>query len=204
MPLSNSAPDTSPQIYSTLTKLRSLSQTDIQAAWHGSPASSINHQPPWTQDWSTWPLVALNDRHHIAWPRGKTPLWLHQRLTWPASLQGYPLQGMSARLALRWWADQAEVYINGQLAHSGDIFDCWTRVELTGAVVPGEAVEVSLKLLSPGHDEGALVKSQLEFEAANVNYPEPAFVADELTVLATYLTAFAQSISLKWWMLWGG
>jgi alpha-mannosidase len=133
----------------------------------------------------------LNDRRHIAWPKGKTPLWLHQRFTWPEHLQGYPLQDMVAKLALRWWAEQAEIYINGQLAHTGDIFDCWTRVELTEAVIPGESVEVSLKLLSPGHDNGALVKSQLEFEITNSPCPEPAFVADELAVLTTYLAEFA-------------
>jgi alpha-mannosidase len=106
-------------------------------------------------------------------------------------LGGYPVAWLSAKLALRWWAELAEIYVNGQLAHTGDIFDCWTRVDLSESVQPGESVEVALKLVSPGHDEGALVKSELVFESLDVANPEPAFVADELAVLETYLRQFA-------------
>ncbi len=191
MSSSNTSLAASHQIHETLRKLRSLSQQDVQTTWYVAPEPQPHGQPPWGQDWTTWPQAALNDRHHIAWPQGKRLLWLHQRFTWPEHLQGYPLQGMGAKLALRWWADQADIYVNGELVHTGDIFDCWTRVALAEAVIPGETVELSLKLLSPGHDAGALVKSQLEFESADSTRPEPAFIADELAVLTTYLSEFA-------------
>ena len=207
----------SPQIVRVLEQLRGLSRRDVQGIWHGfledgphlRPLSQDPHPRPLSQGGEgrldphprplsqggegreEWPLVKLNGRQHIAWERGRRVLWLHQRLTWPEDLGGYPLAGLSARLALRWWAELAEIYVNGQLVHTGDIFDCWTRVSLSEAVKPGESVEVMLKLVSPGHDEGALVKSELVFESQDEANPEPAFVADELTVLETYLRQFA-------------
>ncbi|HZG37148.1 MAG TPA: alpha-mannosidase [Nodosilinea sp.] len=174
-------------ILAVLDRLRSLSQKDVRPTWHRCPASATQTVP--TGEWQTWPLATLNDRDHIPWPQGHVPLGLHQRFTWPADLNGYPLAGLTARLALRWWAHQADIFVNGELVQSGDIFDCWTRIVLTEAVVPGEWVDVSLRLLSPGHDEGALVQAELVFETAG-DCPEPSFVADELAVLATYLTQF--------------
>jgi len=181
-----------PSISNTITRLRSLSQQDVQGFWHRCPEDISTLSLPLPEmDWQSWPKSSLNDRHHIAWQRGKVPLWLHQRFTWPTELNGYPIQGHSAKLALRWWADQAELYINGQLAHTGDIFDCWTRLDLTDHVIPGQTVDVTLKLLSPGHDDGALVHSLLIFESNDPNQPEPGFVADELAVLEIYAAKFA-------------
>ncbi|NMF85215.1 alpha-mannosidase [Nodosilinea sp. P-1105] len=189
MPFSDQAQAVNPALHQTLNRLRHLSQCPVQATWHQAPASTAS--PPTDSPWQGWPLAQLNHRDHMAWARGQVPLWLHQRFTWPTDLHGYPLQGLCARLALRWWADQAEVYVNGNLVHTGDIFDCWTRLGLTAQVVPGAWVDVSLKLVSPGHDEGALVTAQLVFESPDWETPEPSFVADELTVLATYLRQFA-------------
>lgn len=179
-------------ILTQINRLRSLSQQDVQETWRSGPDRHLGFDQPLPptacQD---WPLASVNERHHIAWSRGQVPLWLHQRLVWPEHLNGYPLKGLSARLALRWWADLAEVYVNGELVQTGDIFDCWTRVLLTPQVVPGQAVDVALKLLSPGHDDGALVTSRLVFESGQATRPEPGFVADELAVLQVYLTQFA-------------
>ncbi|MBD2426930.1 alpha-mannosidase [Phormidium sp. FACHB-1136] len=183
---------TSPQIASVLEKLRDLSRRDVQGGWH---LSRSPHPRPPSQGGEggleKWPLVAVNGRGHVAWQQGRRVLWLHQRLIWPQDLGGYPVVGLSAKLALRWWAEGAEIYVNGQLAHTGDIFDCWTRINLSESVKPGESVEVALKLVSPGHDDGALVKSELVFESLDEANPEPAFVADELAVLETYLRQFA-------------
>ncbi|MGF1569237.1 MAG: alpha-mannosidase [Nodosilinea sp.] len=192
MPPTDSSPALSEQISECLARLRHLSQQDVQATWHrGLEATALSPSPPLSETGETWPLSSLNDRHHIVWPKGKLPLWLYQRFVWPEHLQGYPLAGLTARLALRWWANHAEIYVNGQLVQTGDIFNCWTRIELTERVIPGQAIEVALKLLSPGHDEGALVQSQLVFESAEGHPPEPGFVADELAVLEAYLTQFA-------------
>ncbi|MFH7243996.1 MAG: alpha-mannosidase [Spirulina sp.] len=162
---------------------------------HPQPLGSRNpHPQPLSQGGEggeEWSLVEVNGRGHVAWERGRRVLWLHQRFTWSEDLGGYPLAGLAAKLALRWWAELAEIYVNGTLAHTGDIFDCWTRIDLSESVNPGESVEVMLKLISPGHDEGALVKSELVFESLDEANPEPAFVADELAVLETYLRQFA-------------
>jgi alpha-mannosidase len=206
MPLSLNSSAPPSQIDRTVEKLRGLSQQNVQATWHSvdphpQPLSQEGegswspHPQPLSQEGEgrleDWLRVEVNGRGHIAWGRGRQVLWLHQRFTWPEDLGGYPLAGLSAKLALRWWAELAEIYVNGQLIHMGDIFDCWTRVSLSDAVIPGHLVEVALKLTSPGHDEGALVKSELVFESQDEANPEPAFVADELAVLTTYLRQFA-------------
>ncbi|MFQ4135192.1 alpha-mannosidase [Nodosilinea sp. PGN35] len=179
-----------PQILAPLDRLRHLSQLDVRHTWHRRLRAGESREVPLGSAWQAWPLAPLNDRRHIAWPQGKVPLDLHQRFTWPTDLNGYPVQGLTARLALRWWADQADIFVNGELVQTGDIFDCWTRIGLTDCVVPGAAVDVTLKLLSPGHDAGALVQAELAFESLAGDCPEPSFVADELAVLATYLTQF--------------
>ncbi|MEB3290579.1 MAG: glycoside hydrolase family 38 C-terminal domain-containing protein [Leptolyngbya sp.] len=181
------------QIDHTVKTLRGLSRHNVQGRWQAHRGDS---PPPWplspgAEGGAAGALMTVNQRGHVAWERGRRVLWLYQRFTWPENLGGYPLAGLSAKLALRWWAELAEIYINGDLAHTGDIFDCWTRVDLAAAVKPGESAEVVLKLISPGHDEGALVKSELVFEALDEAQPEPAFVADEIAVLAIYLKQFA-------------
>ncbi|WP_017299580.1 alpha-mannosidase [Nodosilinea nodulosa] len=192
MPPATVCPALPQQILNTCDRLRSLSQRDVRSTWHCGPIPSPPINPS-ENTWQTWPLAPLSDRGHITWPQGNVPLWLHQRFPWPADLNGYPLEGLTARLALRWWANRADIFIHGEHVQTGDIFDCWTRIVLTEAVVPGEWVDVSLKLLSPGHDQGALVQAELVFETAAENCPEPGFVADELEVLATYLAQFDPS-----------
>ncbi|MBE9140631.1 alpha-mannosidase, partial [Nodosilinea sp. LEGE 07088] len=187
MPPATVANPTPAQILNTLDRLRALSQRDVIGPWHHSLTGA--DVPPAVTVCGTWPLVTPNDRHHISWPQGQMPLGLYQRFTWPQTLNGYPIQGLTARLALRWWANHADIFVDGTHVQSGDIFDCWTRVLLTDCVVPGESVDVFLHLLSPGHDEGALVQAELVFEAEG-DCPEPGFVADELAVLATYLAQY--------------
>ncbi|PSN77842.1 alpha-mannosidase, partial [filamentous cyanobacterium CCP4] len=190
MSLATACPVLPQSILDALDRLRALSQKDVRDTWHQSFSLPEMQTIPSGDVGQTWPLATLDDRSYITWPRGNVPLWLRQRFTWPTDLNGYPLEGLTARLALRWWANQADIFVNGELIQTGDIFDCWTRIVLSDRVVPGESVDVSLKLLSPGHDEGALVQAQLVFETVGDNCPEPGFVADELAVLATYLAQF--------------
>ncbi len=191
-------PATSPQILANLDRLRRLSQLDVRGTWHRSPSGAGDFETFSGDAGTDWPLAPLNDRGHVFWPQGKVPLGLHQRFTWPTDLNGYPLAGLRARLALRWWANRADIFVNGEHRQTGDIFDCWTRIVLTDSIVPGESVDVALQLLSPGHDQGALVQAELVFETVEGAWPEletelgpePGFVADELAVLATYLAHF--------------
>lgn len=179
-----------------LDRLRTLSQLDIQPGWQ--LAGGANVQSPWQlpqTDRQAWPIAPLNERGHVAWPQGHHVLWLCQTIDWSTldQLRDYPLDGLEVRLALHWWADQAEVFVDGERVQTGDLFDCFGRLRLQAK--PGEArgSELALRLVSPGHDPGALVRSQLVFERPASVLPEPGFVADELTVAGEYLSRFEPS-----------
>lgn len=173
-------------LQNTLTRLRQLNTQDIQSQWHQTleniALSSISDS---SVD-KHWARATLNKRHHIAWRKGFKVLWLYQKLTVPTHFYGYPLAGLTLRLALTWWAEDAQIFVDGILVQSGDLFECFTRICLSEGVKPGENFEVAIRLVSPGHDDGALVRSHLTYETpANQPTPEPSFIADELTVLAT-------------------
>jgi alpha-mannosidase len=165
-------------------RLRDLSQLVILPDWRLCRADGSV-----TADLSRWEAVSLNEKGQIAWERGRTEIWLGQRLAIPTQLQGYPLVGMSCRLALTWWAEVAQVFVDRVLVQEGDLFDHSPRILLTPAVVPGTTVDVRLRLVSPGHDIGALMRSKLVFESLAVS-PEPGWVADELMVMVKQAASF--------------
>jgi len=180
-------------------RLRHLTQTNIQAQWRYHPDLPIA-QATQPEAWQQWPIADLNARDYIAWAAGQQILWLSQRVVVPAQLQGYPLAGLALRLSLGWWADAAQVFVDGQLVQEGDLFDCFTRILLSLAVHAGDEFDLALRLVSPGHDPGALVRSLCLYEVSPVSdlqddliaFPvEPSFVADELAVLQHVLTTFA-------------
>ncbi|WP_414549324.1 alpha-mannosidase [Anabaena sp. CCY 0017] len=177
-------------ISATIDQLRSFCQVNVKSRWL-SQESDCNITGISSSNLSDWQLVQLNAKEHIAWTGGKKVLWLMQRFVVPENLHGYPLAGLSLRLALLWWADLAEIYVNGELVLEGDLFDCSPRVLLSQGVTPGEEFVVALRLVSPGHDFGALVRSLLVFESYNHHNPDPGFLADELAVLQVFLTRFA-------------
>ncbi len=176
-------------ISQAIEKLRSYVRVNISSTWQcweaDLPVADIS-----TCDFSDWSLAQLNAKEHIAWAGGQKVLWLVQKLVIPQDLDGYGLQGLSLRLALVWWADFAQVYVNGNLVLEGDLFDCSPRVLLSPAVTPGEEFIVALRLVSPSHCDGALVKSLLIYESTDENRPDPGFVADELAVMQRYLESF--------------
>ncbi|MFS0513499.1 alpha-mannosidase [Nostoc sp. UIC 10607] len=177
-------------ISQAIEQLRSFCQVNLQSTWLYQESDLIITDVV-AADLSHWQPVQLNAKEHIAWTGGKKVLWLVQRLVVPQDLQGYPLAGLSLRLALVWWADSAEIYVNGELVLEGDLFDCSPRVLLGRGVTPGEEFTVALRLVSPGHCDGALVRSLLVYESTVDNNPDPGFVADELAVLQLYLERFA-------------
>jgi alpha-mannosidase len=187
---SSTAEVCSQYIETAIARLRQLTQRDRQTDWRMSFEDadvSIQCDP---RQWSTWQPVTLNDRQHIAWPAGRQVLWLGQAIEMPESLADYPLAGFTVRLSMTWWAEQADVYVNGVLVQQGDLFDTSARVILTEALVPGESVAVAIRLVSPAHDAGALVRSQFLCEPSTCDLIDPGMVADELAVLQTYLSAF--------------
>jgi alpha-mannosidase len=176
----------------SLERLRQLSQLDLQTSWRYHLGEVAIAQATQSKTWQQWQTVSLNARQHVAWDKGRNVLWLGQSITVPETLQGYPLIGLTQRIALTWWAEAAQIFVNGELVQEGDLFDCSTRLLLNSAVQPGDTVDVAIRLVSPGHDDGALVLSRCLYERPDHQLdpcPEPGFVADELAVLQIYLAA---------------
>jgi alpha-mannosidase len=173
-------------------RLRRQTQHDCLPDWHyaaDDPADALN-----PKIWQTWGKISLNAKGHIPWTKGRQVLWLAQEISVPTALAGYPLAGLTLRLALTWWAEDAQIFVDGQLAQAGDLFDCVARIVLRERVQPGERIAVALRLVSPGHDDGALVRSRCLYERPDYGMepcPEPGFVADELDVVQHYVETFA-------------
>jgi alpha-mannosidase len=177
-------------ISTAIESLRSCCQVDILSNWRYQetdrvvtdfiPFSLTDGQP-----------VELNEKDHVSWKGGKQVLWLGQKFSVPQNLHNFPLAGLSLRVALVWWADAAEVYVNGKLSLTGDLFDASPRVLLSSSVSPGEEFTIVLRLVSPGHDNGALMRSLAIFESTDYDYPDAGFIADELAVTEILLNNFA-------------
>ena len=180
------------QITATLERLRQLTQISIQAGWRYWEGDLPIAEAVCSENWSTWTVAVLNNRDHLPWSKGRQVRWFSQVITVPTTLQGYPLAGLCLRLALLWWAEVAQVYVNGTLVQEGDLFDCAPRLLLSLQVKPGETIAIALRLVSPNHDDGALMKSVCHYEAPDADHPlEPSFIANELAVLHSFLAQFA-------------
>lgn len=169
-------------ISAAIARLRSCSQVDIQSNWHCCTSDLSIAEV--TQFGCNNSVAPLNLKGHIAW--STEVLWLVQQII-PQDLQMFSVEGLCLRLALTWWAESAQIYLNGCLIQEGDLFDCSTRVLLSPSVQPGQEITVALRLVSPAHDHGALVRSLCIYESTNDHYLEPGFIADELAVLQRYL-----------------
>lgn len=178
-----------PGVSDTILQLRQLTQTDVQSGWRCC-FDDLTLKQVTQLDWQNQAIGELNAKNHIAWSQGRKVVWLYQQWVLPKHLQAYPLQGLTLRMALTWWAEVAHVYVNGQLVQEGDLFDHSARVVLSAAATPGEVIWVAIRLVSPGHDDGALVRSRLIYES-DYETIDPGFVADELSVLQSYLAALA-------------
>ncbi|MFM7364703.1 MAG: alpha-mannosidase [Cuspidothrix sp.] len=177
-------------ISTAIEHLRSCCQVDIMSDWRYQKTDRV------TTDFipfslTDWQPVALNEKGHISWTGGKQVLWLVQKFSVPESLHNFPLTGLSLRLALVWWADTAAVYINDKLVLTGDLFDSSPRVLLSPRVTPGEEFTIALCLVSPGHCDGALMRSLAIFESTDYDHPDAGFIADELAVTEILLENFA-------------
>jgi alpha-mannosidase len=174
----------SPQqkIAATLAQLRRCTQMDVLPDWRMAEGSLSLDE---VQDrFKQLPVVSLNSRRHIPWQRGRQAIWLMQKIEVPDHLQHYPLSGLSLRLSLSWWAEVAEIYLNSQYIQSGDLFDCSTRILLSPKVIAGDEFWVAIKLVSPNHDDGALVRSRCIYERDKSQQIEPGFFADEMEVIS--------------------
>lgn len=128
------------------------------------PAPDGGEQTALDQPWAARHRPDWAARGLIAWPRGGQWLVLRLQLTCPRSWRALGPRQARARLALCWWAEAAEVWVTGRQVRQGDLFDSRCRWILPDAWWQGEAWPVELRLRSPLHDDGALVKSRLELE----------------------------------------
>jgi len=179
-------------IENAIAKLQSQTQLDIQDNWHDYSEFNPNQDLTVT-DFRNQPIAKLNDQRYIVFPQGRKVKWLVQKITIPHSLVDYPLSGLTLRLALTWWAEDAQIFVNGKLLQEGDLFDSSARVLITNNSIIGQEFLVAIRLVSPNHDIGALMRSRLVYEKDN-SQPEfqidPGFMADELAILTKYFTKF--------------
>jgi alpha-mannosidase len=148
---------------------------DLQPLWMGPhPDGSIaaaldhpwgpSHRPDWVQ------------RGLIIWPRGGQRCSLRLRLAcpaeWRADWQARWAGQVRARLALRWWAEDVTLRVDGATVHRGDLFDTACRWPLPERWWQGQALELELLLHSPLHDDGALINSHLDLEPLDPQDPQ--------------------------------
>ncbi|MEG4146568.1 alpha-mannosidase [Microcoleus sp. Pol12B5] len=192
--MSASVSPASNNISATVEKLRRLSQVKVQSGWRycdsDSAVSSVNI--------CNKPIAELNGKGHIAWPSGKQVLYLGQQFVIPDNLHGYPVLGLRLLLGLTWWAEDAQIFVNGELVGQGDLFDFADRVLLSSSANPGDEFLVILRLVSPGHDNGALVRSICLYEAADSSCFDPGFVAAELEILQNSLSRNLENVNSKY------
>ncbi|MEC4986579.1 MAG: alpha-mannosidase, partial [Oscillatoria sp. PMC 1076.18] len=170
-------------------KLRALTEIDVQANWLYSELEISENL--WEINLADWQLAEQNEKGYLTWDAGQKVRWFGQKFVIPEHLQNYPLTGLSLRLVLTWWAEYVQVFVDGKLVQEGDLWESSVRILLAESVTPGTEFLVTLRLVSPGHDIGALMRSKCVYEAEYLaDCLDPGFVADELTVLQKYLTAF--------------
>ena len=178
-------------IEQTIAKLRQLVQLGIQHSWYDITLLNIvNLSSNLAKVKLQECLATVNEKGYIVFPKGNQIKWLAQQIIIPSTLQGYPLAGLSLRLVLTWWAEDAQIFINGELVQQGDLFDSSARVLITDDAQPGQEYLVTIRLVSPNHDIGALMRSHLIYEQSDSSQIDPGLVADELTVLFKYLSQF--------------
>ena len=187
-----SVPPASNNLSEVVANLRQLSRVDVQSGWKYCDSDSAVD----FVNICNWPVAELNGKGHIAWPSGKQVLYLGQKFVIPHNLHGYPVADLRLLLGLTWWAEDAEIFVSGESVGRGDLFDCSDRVLLANSATEGDEFLVVLRLVSPSHDGGALVRSVCLYEAADSACLDPGFVADELEILQNFLTGNLPSLKL--------
>ncbi|MFZ9826104.1 MAG: alpha-mannosidase [Vulcanococcus sp.] len=169
-------------VRSWIETFRAQTRWDLLRLWRtqSSGAESVlavedpwgeRHRPDWHQ------------RGLLSWPRGGRWLHLTLQLSCPERWRQQQAGDRAARLALRWWADAAELWVDGELVHQGDLFDSGCRWRLPQSWWAGRLLSLELRLRSPLHDDGALITSALEQEPLERNDPSGVLSATGLELL---------------------
>ncbi len=174
-------------ISQAIQRLSHMSRLNVQTSWRYCESDVPDASISLTTNFLRLPTPELNAKGHITIPPGGQVLWLAQQFFIPQDLHGYPLTDLALRLVLTWWAQDAQIFVNGSLLQQGDLFDATTRVLLSPSVKPGEEFFVALRLVSPVNDTGALMRSLCVYESTSDERLEPGFVADELAILQRYV-----------------
>lgn len=182
-------------IESAIEKLHQLTQINVQDNWFWCFNDlPIDRDSLITINPNNWQAAPVNQKGYITWEKGQKVCWLAQKITIPRALKDYPLSGLAVRLILTWWAEDTHIFVNGKLVQQGDLFDSSARIVLTKSAIPNEEILVAIRLISPGHDIGALMRSQLVYEREqqqdSTNSIDHGFFADELSILYKYLAQF--------------
>ncbi len=172
-------------IQETIDKLRSLTHVECINNWRFCRKNLANL--PTINEIENWAIAPINDKNYIVWQAGPQFNWLAQQFILSSHLNGYSIANLSLRLCLTWWAENAQVFVNGKLVQEGDLFDSSARVLLTDKAIPNDNILVAIRLISPGHDIGGLMKSHLVYESDKI---DPGFFANELEILTKYLREF--------------
>lgn len=139
--------------------LRQYHAVDILAAWQGisSPFTPDQLQVNLVQSWQL-----------------------------PGSINALRLERVTVRLSLTWWAELAEVWVNGQRVRVGDLFDQKCCVILGAELNPGVVFDLEVRLWKPKHDCLAFPRAEILIE-----YPfapcDPGKLATEMEVVAICL-----------------
>ncbi len=156
---------------------RSRCRLDLHPHWWFQAADGSRRgalADPWGEkhrpDWHA--------RGLIVWPRGGVLRRLRLDLVCPPGWE--PPAGARARLVLRWWAEQAELRVDGRPIHRGDLFDTACRWSLPERWWQGETLALELRLRSPLHDDGALISSGIELEPLGEADPDGLLLATAL------------------------
>jgi alpha-mannosidase len=170
-----------PELLAQLERLRSLSRIEI-ADWRwqaGDLPTSLS------EDFRGWPLADQDDKKYWSWPPSEVR-WFATTIQVTKDLNSYPTSGQKLLVSLVWWSIDARIYVNGSFVQAGDLFDFRARVLLSSAAQAGDAWDVRIRLVSPGHDRGALIESIALYESNDPQQPEPGFIADEIAITSHY------------------
>lgn len=170
-----------------INKLRLLTELDLKNYWffrdkdYPQPPTIINQH---------WQQGIVNEKGYLVWEKGNKIRWFAQKIIIPHSLNSnYPLEGLDLRIFLTWWAESAQIFVNGELKVEGDLFDSSCRLLVAENVKPHQEFLITIRLISPHHEPGGLMVSRCVYEAKKGEI-DPSFVANELTILGQYLDNF--------------
>ncbi len=176
--------------------LAGLGKTAISRIQRVTGRLRSSGQRDWMVEWclGSGEKVVVNEKGQIAWAKGRaielvTQIDVARQIESMSPMKPHLEDALVVRLGLTWWAERAEVWVNGRLVQEGDLFDHTCRVVLSDGVASDGVAVVRLKLVSPGHDGGALMRSRLILEAAS-GEADGGFVADEVEIVSRFLTAF--------------